>query len=884
MSKNKNAVALAMFMALIIIGCNDDKKSSINKPDEIQSPLTSYEGVWAGLGNGIAIQIKKSSVTVYDYTKKTCAIKNNFEQLALAEAIFTKISPGVSGNGFSFIYPDGKEYEREEYIKQTLPEVCSQANNGDTFMPVFAFEHTWHLFNDYYPFMQQRNVNWQAQWNTYRPLVNETSSPEELFNILSQLVSPLDDGHIDITVATDTLDEEYSPALLKGWNIKASLLANEYNIDADDAFEHLAYNTLNNISERYGISEMTFNEENQLPLAWGKLEGNIGYINIAGMGYVPDDGSEPNLDEILTNVNLQMTTIVEELKDTEGMIIDVRFNGGGLEDISLVIASYFTDQKRLAFTKENYNLGNATPLKEWYIEPNSDITYAKPVVLLTAANTASAAEAFTLSMRALSQVTHMGETTQGIFSDSLSFNLTQGFSTSFPFQIYYSTNNVAYETLGIPPHINAPTTTLSGSSMGAQPAIHQALAYLGVDLSITQKKFTTQVELLMKSAGIPGFSVAWVDDKKMIGSQAFGVANIESQRLVTVNTPFNLGSISKTFIGTSAMQLVEQNKINLETKLADLAMQVQVNSPYFNGSDISLLQLATHTSGISEQSLAYGCGYYVEETKENLYAMFIDEFSTCPSPVNTNQSAFIDSLLNSNGELYSTEHFVDTQSNKKSNYSNVGAALAAEMLSVAANVPFKNWTENNIFTPLGMNNTHWFNQDFNDSQPQPASRYVYLDSENIELPEYALSTWADGGLKASAVDMAKYLLAIIGNGKFNNKRILKESSVSIMLNIELDESTLEGQRIFWVNDGFVFGHDGEDPGTSTNMVYDQYNKLGIILMQNLTDGEEGEGDDPHSKLIIKLTEKLQHLAYRRGLSIKAEKINISSSILIDSLK
>lgn len=874
MAINKSAVALAVLVALTITACNSDSKKD-KKTDEIQSPLAAYEGVWGGLGNGLAFKIDKHFVTAYNYTRATCSVNEKFVQLPLVEAekIFTEITAGTNGDRFSFLYAGDKESEREEYRKQALPTACNNADDGKTFNPEFAFEHAWNAYNDYYPFMQQRNVDWQAQWNTYRPQVKATTTPEELFNILSQLVSPLDDGHIDITAETDTLEEEYSPALPKGWQAKAAMFANEYDTDADEAFEELALDTLSNIIERYGISEMTLNEDNELPLAWGKLEGNIGYINIAGMAYFTDDGSEPDIDEILTNVKAQIATIVEALKDTEAMVVDVRFNGGGIDEVSLTIAGYFTNQKRLALTKKNYNLGTSVGLKELYIEPNNTITYTKPTVLLTAANTASAAETFTLSMRTLPHVTHIGETTQGIFSDSLEFNLTHGFTTSFPFQTYYSANNVAYETLGIPPQIEAPTTTLPGSSMGAQPAIHKALTHLGVDLSISEQDFTTQVEQLMTSAGIPAFSVAWVDDEKMIASQAFGYANIEEELPATVNTPFNLGSISKTFIGTSAMQMVEKNIISLNTKLADLAVPIQVNSPYSNGNDISLLQLATHTSGISEQSLAYGCSYYVEETQESLFAMLIDDFSVCSSPVKISSAAFIDSLLNSSGELYSEEHFVDTQSGQKNNYSNVGSALAAEMLSVAANVPFKDWTEINIFKPLGMDSTHWFNQDFNDSQPQPASRYIYLDGANIELPEYALATWADGGLKSSAVDMAKYLLAIVRNGELNGKRILKEATVNTMLNIELDEPTLEGQRVFWLNDGFVFAHSGEDPGTSTNMIYDQYNKLGIVLMQNLTDGqygegEDSEGDDPQSTLISELTEKLQYLAYRRGLSIK----------------
>ena len=62
--------------------------------------------------------------------------------------------------------------------------------------PEKNFEEFWKTFNNRYPFFELRNVNWDKQYDTYRPKVTRQTSDDELFNIFCQMLDPLDDGHV----------------------------------------------------------------------------------------------------------------------------------------------------------------------------------------------------------------------------------------------------------------------------------------------------------------------------------------------------------------------------------------------------------------------------------------------------------------------------------------------------------------------------------------------------------------------------------------------------------------------------------------------------------------------------------------------------------------
>ena len=64
--------------------------------------------------------------------------------------------------------------------------------------PEKNFEELWKTFHNRYPFFELRNVDWNKQYDTYRPKVTRKTSDDELFDILCQMLDPLNDGHVEL--------------------------------------------------------------------------------------------------------------------------------------------------------------------------------------------------------------------------------------------------------------------------------------------------------------------------------------------------------------------------------------------------------------------------------------------------------------------------------------------------------------------------------------------------------------------------------------------------------------------------------------------------------------------------------------------------------------
>ena len=65
--------------------------------------------------------------------------------------------------------------------------------------PETNFEELWKTFHHRYPFFALRKVVWAIQYETYRPKVTKKTSNDELFEIFSQMLAPLNDGHVELT-------------------------------------------------------------------------------------------------------------------------------------------------------------------------------------------------------------------------------------------------------------------------------------------------------------------------------------------------------------------------------------------------------------------------------------------------------------------------------------------------------------------------------------------------------------------------------------------------------------------------------------------------------------------------------------------------------------
>ena len=305
--------------------------------------------------------------------------------------------------------------------------------------PVTNFDVFWQTFDERYSFFEYKNVDWDSVRTAYRPKVNAQTSRDSLFHVFYDMILLLRDGH----------------SYLYGDNDVAR--SSDFYFQYPDNFNV-------NVVERNYLGKY-FVASGSLPHTL--LEGGkIGYIRYS-------DFTAPVTDS-------ELDFVLESFKDTEGIILDVRNNGGGNPDNGFRMASRFTDERRLALTssikigpgKDDYS----TP-DEIFIEPAGEIRYEKPVILLTNRRCYSATTFFTAMMRVIPSVTVMGDYTGGGGGVPAAYELPNGWTFGFSSTVSILPDGLNMEG-GIPPDVSvmlAPEDEAQGIDTIIEAAIAEIL-------------------------------------------------------------------------------------------------------------------------------------------------------------------------------------------------------------------------------------------------------------------------------------------------------------------------------------------------------------------------------------------------------------------------
>ena len=317
------------------------------------------------------------------------------------------------------------------------------------------FDLLWTILDENYSGFGVRNVDWDAVKEIYRPQALQASTEDELFVICNKMVDDeLNDGH---NTVKDRNGNSY-----QGGGV---------SIPIEDLYdiEVIETNYLESSFEKFASGDVPIETRYNIT---GKIKDeNIGYLHLFQMEPVGNsniDGWEAKMDEFL-----------EEIKDTDALIIDLRLNGGGETPIGLYLADRFAATEELAFNIQTKNGPGHDDFNEptpFYIKPDGSSQYTKPIVVLTDDNSASNAEDFTLKMVTQDHVTHMGTTSAGIFSNiSLQRYLPNGWSVAFSHELYtYPDGTSSPEGIGVIPEIeiiNTPTDWQSGTDKVLEAAI-----------------------------------------------------------------------------------------------------------------------------------------------------------------------------------------------------------------------------------------------------------------------------------------------------------------------------------------------------------------------------------------------------------------------------
>lgn len=285
--------------------------------------------------------------------------------------------------------------------------------------PTNNFEMFWGDFDKFYPSFEIKHIDWDSVYRMNRPKITDQTSDIELYAVLSGMISPFKDGHVTLVSKFGQFNSDTIPP---DYYSKTRIYPQNYLTSFEAGNSNISY--------------------------WSVKNYNIGYIsitsfNVKGETFVYADDSFLVIDDI-----------IKQFKDRDGIIIDLRWNGGGLPTNVETIVDRFTDTKRLYIRLRSKNGPGKNDFSDWincYIEPKGPVQFLKPVVVLTSKCTGSAAEWFTLAMKTLPNTTIVGDTTAGCFSPKIERELPNGWSFTLSSKIAVSADMVQYEGFGIPP-------------------------------------------------------------------------------------------------------------------------------------------------------------------------------------------------------------------------------------------------------------------------------------------------------------------------------------------------------------------------------------------------------------------------------------------------
>jgi hypothetical protein len=299
------------------------------------------------------------------------------------------------------------------------------------------FDSVWSRYDATYPYFNYKHVNWDSLRVVYRPQAVAAASEDALATVVSSMLGALRDVHAWLVQPSGITIATYSPAQFINWR--------------EDVW--LAY------LQRYGIQSQP---------------GNWVYGTLGGVPYFAFEGWNPSLLPTAA-----FDAALEQFRDAPAMIIDVRMNGGGDDNLAFTVAARFFDVTRTVDYVQ-YRTGPAHsdlgPLQPRTVAPRGAWQFTRPVLLLVGRGCFSSNESFIAAMRELPNVTVAGDTTGGGSGNPITYPLGGSWSYTVPRWIEYTRELQIIEWQGIAPATVIPVTAADWTA-GRDPVLDFAIRW-----------------------------------------------------------------------------------------------------------------------------------------------------------------------------------------------------------------------------------------------------------------------------------------------------------------------------------------------------------------------------------------------------------------------
>jgi CubicO group peptidase (beta-lactamase class C family) len=362
-------------------------------------------------------------------------------------------------------------------------------------------------------------------------------------------------------------------------------------------------------------------------------------------------------------------------------------------------------------------------------------------------------------------------------------------------------------------------TPISTIMAAAEPG---ALDYNAIDNYVTTE---------MKHGRIKGMAISIVHGDEVIYQKGYGTAG--DNREVTVDTPFGIGSVGKTFTALAIRQLINEGKLEENTSVNDYVKGFQ---PTYQGEavTITIRQLLTHTSGISQVQ------------------------------------GVVPYLFNA---AYSNEDVVDRSKNLKLDilpgteytYSNLNYVILGRTVEIISGQSFADYICKNIFQRLGMTHSYYNEKPAKDNGLSDGYVIFYGIPVKSHYPVPTGSISA-GYVFSSVEDMSHYLISYLNQGWYNGVSAVTDNPMEQPAD-PLENGFQGGwyDDIWFENNGYPkndlylnsYGYNGAAPNYTSSIKINQETKYAVVVMNNTMDENDFyQGDIDSSTVCAGIMEYL----------------------------
>jgi CubicO group peptidase (beta-lactamase class C family) len=300
----------------------------------------------------------------------------------------------------------------------------------------------------------------------------------------------------------------------------------------------------------------------------------------------------------------------------------------------------------------------------------------------------------------------------------------------------------------------------------------------------------------------PGFAVVVQVGDSVVFKNGFGVADLQTQKPVTPQTLFNLGSISKTFVANGILILCERGKLSLDDPLTKYFPDFQNQAI---ATQIQLKHLLTHSSGLPDMRYPY---------RDSIFYLTAKDAENWAPLMKAKQLNFAPG--------------------SKFEYSNPAFNGLALIIEAVSQTKWQEFIKTEIFKPCGMINSTI--TDGAHPEAGVAHGYILIDGKWMEkdyMEEPTFAAAGNGGVWSSVEELALYHKALLA-GRFLPQNVITESFAVKSFPQWIDVSP---EKIGWswfvgkTTDGLAtIGHTGSQGGFRANYLYIPERKWFIAIL------------------------------------------------------